>query len=441
MDDTSRRDKPRWTNLLAVAVFALLVRSVVVIVLFDSLQADPDAYRRIAENLRQNGVFGSTDSPTAFRPPLYPLLLAATAVDGNVSPVAVGIIHILLGVATVAITYLLAEEWRLGRWSWVAAGLVALDPILLNQSALVMTETLATFLAAAGLLALTRTGKNATPSRVAVAAAILALASLCRPTFLPWLALSGVALLLVGVDARKRIRHGVIYVATAAVVLSPWVIRNYAALGAWKVTTTHGGYTILLGNNPSFYRYLRNGGSGQPWDSKQLAEAWERRGLSESPQDGMWELPLDADKVPARDPISRTELEDDRFAYSLARRYITDEPKMFAYSCGIRVARLWQLMPYKRSRTERTVVILLRVMIGAWYTFLFVLAAAGLVVRRGEIVKSPIVWGLLLAFAFTAVHSVYWSNMRMRAPLMPSVSLLATIGAAWFVGRMSRHKH
>jgi len=35
-------------------------------------------------------------------------------------------------------------------------------------------------------------------------------------------------------------------------------------------------------------------------------------------------------------------------------------------------------------------------------------------------------WGLLLAGSFTAVHAVYWSNIRMRAPLMPLVALAAT---------------
>jgi predicted outer membrane lipoprotein len=42
-------------------------------------------------------------------------------------------------------------------------------------------------------------------------------------------------------------------------------------------------------------------------------------------------------------------------------------------------------------------------------------------------------WGLLLAASFTAVHAVYWSNMRMRAPLMP-VAALATAAAIMRLG-------
>jgi hypothetical protein len=40
----------------------------------------------------------------------------------------------------------------------------------------------------------------------------------------------------------------------------------------------------------------------------------------------------------------------------------------------------------------------------------------------------PYSWGLLLCLAFTAVHTFYWSNLRMRGPLMPIVCLCAAVG-------------
>ena len=55
--------------------------------------------------------------------------------------------------ATVWLTYRLGQRW--GYLSLVVAVLVAFDPILLNQSTLVMTETLAALLAVAGLYGLT----------------------------------------------------------------------------------------------------------------------------------------------------------------------------------------------------------------------------------------------------------------------------------------------
>ncbi|MCA9069487.1 MAG: hypothetical protein KDA84_11210, partial [Planctomycetaceae bacterium] len=50
--------------------------------------------------------------------------------------------------------------------------------------------------------------------------------------------------------------------------------------------------------------------------------------------------------------------------------------------------------------------------------------AAGLVRLRGR--DWSIWWPLVLMIAtFCAVHLVYWSNTRMRAPVMPAVALLA----------------
>ncbi|MEO8496832.1 MAG: glycosyltransferase family 39 protein, partial [Planctomycetota bacterium] len=386
MVDATLSDKPPRAAILAVTICALLIRMTVVVAMADSLKADPDAYRSIAENLRQNGVYGSGSSPTAFRPPLYPVLLAALAIDGRVTPTAVASLHVLLGVATVVLTFLLAYEWRLGRWSYVAAALVAIDPILLNQSALVMTETLATFLAVAGLYALSCCRAKPSLGRAVVAGIVFGLACLCRPTFIPWLGLS--ALVWLGSSLRApgkaetvgsktggsktrpqphSVGSLIVFVLSAAIVISPWVVRNYCVFGVPKATTTHGGYTVLLGNNPSFYRYLREAPRGKVWDAAELAEAWELRRFSASPNDAMWNLPHTPSDVPRTTPVSRSEFEDDTFAYSLARRYISDEPEMFVYSCFVRVSRLWQLTPYKTGDSESTARLLLRVATGCWY--------------------------------------------------------------------------
>ena len=54
--------------------------------------------------------------------------------------------------------------------------------------------------------------------------------------------------------------------------------------------------------------------------------------------------------------------------------------------------------------------------------------------------RSCLFWGGLLAVSFTAVHAAYWTNMRMRASLVPVVVLAAAAGAAWLAGRTKRHK-
>ncbi|MBC8352602.1 MAG: glycosyltransferase family 39 protein [Planctomycetes bacterium] len=456
MVDETSSDKPEYQVILAVALCALVIRVAFVVVMAESLDADPDAYRRIAENVRQHGVYGSGSSPTAFRPPLYPVLLAALAMGGEVSPSMTGGLNVLFGVATVVLTFLLAKQWRLGQWSFLAAALVAIDPILLNQSALVMTETLASLLAVAGMFALSHWSAKPSTAQAVIAGIVFGLACLCRPTFIPWLGLSLSVTGWLGSSLRapsnattggsktrpqpplsRVIGQPLAFLLSAILVISPWILRNYNVFGVPKATTTHGGYTVLLGNNPSFYRYLREAPRGTTWDAVELADAWEQRRYSTTPNDAMWTLPHSASDIKDVDPVVRSEFEDDKFAYSLARRYITDEPGMFVYACFVRVSRLWQIIPYKTNVDESTGRMWLRVATGCWYSVLFVLAIVPIVVVRGANNRlfaertTTIIWGLLLCFTFTAVHALYWSNMRMRAPLMPFICLMAASGIAW----------
>jgi hypothetical protein len=64
-----------------------------------------------------------------------------------------------------------------------------------------------------------------------------------------------------------------------------------------------------------------------------------------------------------------------------------------------------------------------------WYVLLFLLAAIGAYAKGLDLGRVPWLWPVLMCLAFTVVHGVYWSDLRMRAPLMPAVCLLAALGA------------
>src|SRR5438876_11866226 len=155
--------------LAGLLVFTVLVRGSVLWAMRDNLQKDPDAYREIAENLVQHGEFAfgkaspedgfSGVIPTAYRPPLYPVVLSnlPTADGHHVSLAKVAALHLLLGMATVWLTWLTARRvgqasvacagprlltqtnrWAVGRSAalshpTIAGVIIACDPILLNQ--------------------------------------------------------------------------------------------------------------------------------------------------------------------------------------------------------------------------------------------------------------------------------------------------------------------
>ena len=83
--DASCRSARRLRQSAAVLLFAAIVRGLTLWAFPAGLEQDVDGYRQLAENLRQTGVYGLRDTstpatvvrPTAFRPPLYPLMLTA----------------------------------------------------------------------------------------------------------------------------------------------------------------------------------------------------------------------------------------------------------------------------------------------------------------------------------------------------------------------------
>ena len=414
-------------------LLALLVRGGAGYAMRNDLAADPDGYRGIAQLLLETGEYrrpvayqlpgdaaldpAAATIPTAYRPPLYPLLLAALAWGGEVTDLAAASLNLVLGVATVWCVWRLAIRWQLGRWSLAAALLVAVDPILLRQAALVMTETLAALLAVLALLALTRYGERRDWRSAGLAGLVLGLACLCRPTFLPWTALAAGAIAIAALRARggaeqprPKLGHAAALALAALLALLPWGVRNYARFGEPILTTSHGGYTLLLGNNPEFYRYLRENRSGELWDAEQSQMADEYRR---------------AERRHAGD-----ELAVDRWANRRAKQHMVENPAQFAYASLVRVGRFWQLMPHRLSASESTARFLARLAIALWYAVLFGAAIVGCLALRGRLLRSPWLWGLLLAASLTALHAVYWSNMRMRAPVSPVVALLAAAGGA-----------
>lgn len=281
--EAAERKKWPLAQLLIVLVLALLVRKAAADWFPLDWQADPDGYVRLGAILHATNEFGEAIDfgpgaawafgHTAYRPPLYPLVVAACFFSEGAERQLLSAVHVVWGAATVALVFLLAWRWGVSRrGAWLAAALVAIDPILLKQASLPMTETLAALLAATGLLALTIAGQRLSAPASLLAGGILALAELCRPTFLVWLVLCGLGLVILAPVGRRRITIGCAFFLTAAVVIAPWAVRNYLVFGRPIITTTHGGYTLYLANNRMFYDHLAEGRWFTPWDGEKLSE-------------------------------------------------------------------------------------------------------------------------------------------------------------------------
>lgn len=475
---SSKRSSASSSYLLMAILIATIVRGGILFRSLDSFNADPDAYQRLADNLWTFGVFGSGKTPTAFRPPLYPASLSALIYlrssadrpDSKPSDqttqktnskwqnyfdaklalsknAAIALWHWLLGVAAVALAFALAVNLGLSkRLACLASLLVAVDPILLGQSRLVMTETMAAFFAVLCLLAAALAVKRRNVSNAAFAyltlGLLLGLATLCRPTFFAFAAFVGLNLLVVEFVNRKKrpILRLAALLCGLALVVAPWTARNYRVFNRPIATTTHDGYTLMLANNPELYRHYQTADPFSLWDPA----AFHKRTESEYAR-----ALQDAQIAPGS---TNAELFQNEWTRAQAVDAIQKEPHAFLFSCLVRACELWRVAPHDvdptiaasaRSASPQSSAKIdafknLRFGIGAFYIVELTLAFVGALklwfarrkAKRADpalqcACLSPWIWGFLLVISVQIPHLFFWTNMRMRAPLEVFIPIVA----------------
>ncbi len=404
----------------------LIVRCWAMAALHDGLHQDPDQYRKLAQRLQADrgflfeskalsadGCEVLSGEYIAFRPPLYPWLLShvVPAHSPNFA-IWIGAIQVVLGLATIGITFAVGRRFGLQRKTASLAALAVLfDPLLIRQSAEVMTETLATFLALSalwGLAAADRAGVKA----AFLTGILLGGCALCRPTLLLWAILITLFLAINDLFKRYAIDRMSGLVVGIVLAMLPWGVRNWMHFKQPVWTTTHGGYTLYRANNPWYYEHLRASTWGTVWATDAFDSHWYSISNRTRGYDFTW-----------------LELENDRIAYSAASSAIVEDPGIFAYASLVRLTRLYGMLPWQIDPNEAWRTRWLRYSIGVFYLVEFALAIAGVVTLGRQLLRPPWVWGALLVLSFTLVHTFYWTDMRMRAPLVPVIALVAAVGA------------
>ncbi len=414
-----------WWWMLVVCGVALGARVAILLWQGALLNQDVDAYLEIARHVAAGEGFSKDQPlhPTAYRPPLYPLLVAAVFKAGG-SPICVGMIQAVLGVLTTALTLRLGQLLGLGSVAVVAALLVAIDPLLVQYTSLPMTETLCAALVAMWcwlVLEFPARRQAGDPIRFwppLLHGAGLGLICLCRPGFL---AVAGIAALWMtwhiatawrAGGRRVVLRREVTAVLSCLIglmlVLGPWMVRNAIVMGKATPATTHGGYTLLLANNPVFYHEV----AAQPWGT-----VWQGPSLHR------WQVDLEAQMAAAGirpdDEVSR-----DRWMYRQAWSHVRAEPGLFLRACLWRAVRFWDVAPWRMPKGLSQILF--------WGTAGFYgLVSCGILIGLARLTRVEwITWRLLLLLPLTLwlTHLLYWTDMRMRAPVIPILAVLAARG-------------
>jgi hypothetical protein len=322
------------------------------------------------------------------------------------------VLHAALGVATVLLTALAARRWGLGPARvLLAAAIVALDPVLVAQSRMVMTETLAACLLAASLAALSLPGRPG----AALGGMALGLSALCRPSTLPAAFLVAIAALVRGPGSgRQRIELAAMVAAATVAMLAPWAVRNARVFGEPVWTTTHGGYTLALANNPIYYAEVLDGPAGAVWSG-----ANQKR----------WFDAIGPTVAGLSEPAADRRLRGNTLALCRAR------PRDFARASAARLVRFWSTRPAGAVYPRH-----LRLAVALWTIPLWVALVAGL--SRRALWCWPRIAAPAMLLGLSAVHAFFWTDMRMRAPLVPAIGLIvaASEGPYLWLSRYNRLK-
>ncbi len=418
-EDTAE-PRPSRNNLwLGVLLFvAMAVRLVLAFVRPDDLLMDADGYIAHSQELLRSGTYAGPYShlPTAFRPPAYPFALGVCQFAGCSAWSAVLVINLLSIVCIVLCADRLTRRSS-GTVRLLTLSMIVFDPLLLRYSVFPMTEVPC---AAVLLLAVTAYAKSCqAESKALIWAAccgvFFAVAALIRPTVAVCLALavlvdSGRSLLLNSQPSFRghvgNLRRVFVVAVMFAAGLSPWVIRNALQFHRFIPATTHGGYTLALGNNPSFYRDVIHGKDAFPWDGSAL-DTWQRETLDAARNDGV-------------DVASETQL--DAWYYDSAKSAMKNDPAAAFKAVLLRISRFWALSTAETA--SKSVTLLLTV----WYGFLW----SGLCIKLVLGLRGQWAWADVLLAAcilgFALMHTVYWTDTRMRTPVMPMLIILSVSG-------------
>jgi len=387
--------RPSPDPVWAIILLAVLLRAAVMVRGSGPFD-DPDNYVPLARSLASGAGFMLKGRPTAYRPPFYPLLLAPLiSRGGDPSVVGIALLHLGLGAGTVWLTAAAAKGSGLSRGQGIIAALVAAcDPVLVWQSRSVMTETPAAFLTAASLAALCRPGWYG-----AVMGGLgFGLAALCRPSLLAGAILTVTVALVVKPGAwRLRLARGGVLAVTLVMVLSPWMIRNDLVFGEPVWTTTHGGYTLALANNPVYYDEVLNGPPGRVWSGHDQWVWWDSVN---------------------RATAGMSELEADRYLRARVWKLARARPVDFGRAMLARLGHFWSVAPaasvYSGGARWATM---------AWTIPLWAAVCLGLV--QPCLWRWPRIAAPMVAIGLTLVHVFFWTDLRMRAPIVPAIALVA----------------
>ncbi|HVP14684.1 MAG TPA: glycosyltransferase family 39 protein [Terriglobales bacterium] len=391
------RPVPAWA-WAAVLAFALAVR--LAVVWFSPrviLWADGRDFEALGRFLLTHHGYGMD----TVRPPGYPTFIAAVYALFGTSLLALRIVEAILAAVFVGVVAAVGMS-LFGPWAGlVSAALASLEPILVLLPATQYSENLLLLLVVLAFAASFAAWRRGALWRWVLAGALFGLVILTRPnvtTLLPGFVV-GFALAL---RRERKDWVGPLLAAAvaAALVISPWIVRNYRVHHRWYFVASTSGRLLWLGNNPGTTGATN---VNAPFDSTLKQELLRQHD------------DLSADRVLLRHGLT----------------FMREHPGRAAWLYLLKLRNLFALYPDPITRTPYQT---------AWSLVAQALASstvfAGALLALGRLRASPALWPMLGGvLTYALVSAVFLMVMRYRMAIEPFLLWMAGLGWADLLGR------
>ena len=310
----------------------------------------------------------------------------------------------LLGSLAVVLLYHLGRETFDSEKVGMAAALTALFlPELIYWSGYLSPESLTVFILLPPILFLTRSVKNPSFFNVFLTGILLGVAALTRAQTIlitPFLLFSYI---LVCRNKGRALRSAVSMLLFFGLVLSPWVVRNYAIFHQPVIIPTVTGEVLYIANNPGALREIN-----EPTAFFHGEDLFLFKGKSE--------------------------LEICRWYRKEALKFILNRPGDYLKLVGNRFIRFWRLYPHLGTGIEGSLYNIFHF----WLSLLtsgviIILAFFGAVFSLKEWRRTLILITLVLSFSTLTILGR--AAIRYRLPIMPYVILFAVYAVHHLISR------
>lgn len=237
----------------AILAVALVLRLLAVgLTYHEPITHDPADFSRVAASIANGHGYPRTNrapggGPSAFRPPAYPVFLAAVyAIVGHEAPSIGRLAGAFLGTLAVALIGMIALRLWGRRVGMLALGIAAVAPPLVILSTALISEALFVPVVLAAVACALQARRSERRWRWAIATGVLVgIASLTRTNGL--ILLLPMSLAFVPAGSRRRLRAwlpAAIVVLVAILTIAPWTVRNLIVMHAFIPISDESGYTL-----------------------------------------------------------------------------------------------------------------------------------------------------------------------------------------------------